>query len=206
MNVGIVPTHISTVAEISGVDLSQPLPNPVFVQIEAAFNQYGVIFFRDQSITPTQQVAFSRRFGEMEFNYNNELWGLKAHPEIFIVSNIEVGGKLIDSKRVGERWRNDMCYTSNPPRATMLHAIEIPVLHGLTLGDTAFANAALAWEALPRHMQEKIERQSVIFDFRARHRPYPPGEEVARRYPPVLHPIVRAHPGDGKKIALRYAG
>jgi taurine dioxygenase len=92
-----------------------------------------------------------------------------------------------------------MSYAARPPRATLLHALEIPELHGLTLGDTEFANAAAAYDALPDAMQQRIGSLHGVFDFRGRTRARGVSEEVARRYPPVTHPIVRTHPRTGRK-------
>ena len=116
----------------------------MFATIERAYNEHGVIFFRDQHITPPQQVAFTRRFGDIEVNIFSERWSVPGSPEIVVVSNITEDGKPIGIKRAGENWHSDMCYTARPPRGTMLYAIEVPVLHGLTLGDTEFASAAAA--------------------------------------------------------------
>ena len=90
---------------------------------------HGVIFFRDQHITPPQQVAFTRRFGEIEFNIFGERWSVPGSPEIVVVSNITEDGRPIGVRRAGENWHSDMCYTARPPRGTMLYAIEIPDLY-----------------------------------------------------------------------------
>ena len=81
----------------------------------------------------------------------------------------------------------------------MLFAVEIPVLHGLTLGDTAFANAAAAWDDLPDSMKCSIDDLNGVFDFRGRKRSSPVSAADAAQYPPVQHPIVRTHPHTGRK-------
>ena len=68
MSIEIIPTGAAIGAEIRGVDLARPIDNETFAAIERAYNDHAVIFFRDQQITPLQQVAFTRRFGEIEFN------------------------------------------------------------------------------------------------------------------------------------------
>ena len=78
----IIPTATALGAEIAGVDLSRPLDDATFVAIERAYDEYGVIFFRGQSITPAQQVAFTGRFGDIEFNIFGERWSVPDHPEI----------------------------------------------------------------------------------------------------------------------------
>ena len=199
MSIEIVPTGTPVGAEIRGVDLSQPLGDNVFATIERAYDEYGVIFFRDQHISPPQQVAFTRRFGEIEYNIFSERWSVPGSPEIVVVSNITEDGKPIGLKRAGENWHSDMCSTARPPRGTLLFALEIPTLHGLTLGDTEFASAAAAYDALPDALRHRIEGRKVIFDFAARKRAFPPSASEIARNPPVRHPIVRTHPRTGRK-------
>jgi taurine dioxygenase len=180
MTIEVIPTGAALGAEIRGVDLSQPLGDNVFALIERAFDEHGVIFFRDQKITPPQQVAFTRRFGEIEYNIFGERWSVEGNPEIVVVSNVTEDGQPIGVKRAGENWHSDMCYTPRPPRGTMLYAHEIPTLHGLPLGDTEFASAA-------------------AFDFVGRKRAFPPTQVEIARNPPVAHPIARTHPKTGRK-------
>lgn len=185
--------------EIVGLDLAAPFDETPFAEIEAAFDQSGVIVIRDQSITPGQLLDFGRRFGEIEVNYNSSKYGLPDHPEIYKISNITKDGKPIGSRRAGENWHSDMIYAASPPRATMLHAIEVPQLHGLMLGDTAFASAAAAYAALPDAMKRRIVGLNGIFDFTGRKRDQAPDAATVKRYPPVQHPIVRTHPRTGVK-------
>lgn len=198
---GIVIRPLGPVAatEITGIDLAQPLDGPVFAEIEAAFDRSGVIVVRDQKITPAQQIAFARRFGDIEVNYNSGKYGLAEHPEIYKISNITQDSKPIGSRRAGENWHSDMIYSAQPPRATMLYAIEVPELHGLMLGDTAFANVAAAFDALPETMKQHIDGVNGVFDFASRTRSEAPDAATVKRYPPVQHPIVRTHPATGRK-------
>ena len=93
----------------------------------------------------------------------------------------------------------DMSYAERPARATMLYAREVPTLHGLTLGDTAFANTAVAWDRLPDEMKQRLEGLQGIFDFRGRKRSSPVSAANVAQYPPVQHPIVRTHHHTGRK-------
>jgi taurine dioxygenase len=199
MSLEIIPTGAAVGAEIRGVDLSQPLGDNVFAQIEHAYDEHGVVFFRDQRIAPEQQVAFTRRFGEIEFNIFGERWSVPGCPEIVVVSNITDDGKPIGIRRAGENWHSDMCYAARPPRGTMLYAREIPTLHGLPLGDTEFASAAAAWDALPAALRNFLAGKRAMFDFSARKRALTPTREEIERNPPVTHPIVRTHPHTGRK-------
>jgi taurine dioxygenase len=199
MAIEIVPTGAALGAEIRGVDLAAPLDEARFAEIERAFDEHGVIFFRNQNLSPAQQVAFTRRFGEIEFNIFGERWSVADAPEIVVVSNITEDGRPLGIRRAGENWHSDMCYTARPPRATMLYAHEIPELYGLPLGDTEFASAAAAWEALPPALQRRLMGRRAVFDFTGRKRAFPPTAEEIARNPPVRHPIVRTHPRTGRK-------
>ena len=194
-----IPSGAALGAEIRGVDLAQPLDDATFAAIERAYAAHGVVFFRDQRITSPQQVAFTRRFGEIELNVFGERWSVPGSPEIVVVSNVTEDGRPIGVRRAGENWHSDMCYTARPPRGTILYAIEVPELRGLSLGDTEFASTAAAWDALPRSLREWIDGRRVTFDFRARKRAFPPTEAEIARFPPVQHPIVRTHPESGRK-------
>jgi len=88
MSIEVIPTGAALGAEIRGVDLARPIDDKTFAAIERAYNDHAVIFFRDQHITPSQQVAFTRRFGEIEFNIFGERWSVPGSPEIVVVSNV----------------------------------------------------------------------------------------------------------------------
>jgi taurine dioxygenase len=199
MSIEIIPTGAALGVEIRGIDLSQPLGDNAFALIERAYDEHGVVFFRDQHITPPQQVAFTRRFGEIEFNIFSERWSVAGSPEIVVVSNVTEDNKPIGVRRAGENWHSDMCYTARPPRGTMLYAHEIPDLFGLPLGDTEFASAAAAWSALPETMQQFLDGRRATFDFQGRKRALTPTQAEIERNPPVTHPVVRSHPRTGRK-------
>ena len=187
-----------TGAEILGVDLAAELSDSVFGSIQDALDANGVVFLRDQKLTPQQQVAFTARFGTPDVNFNALRFGIDGSPEIYIISNITKDGKPIGTRRAGENWHTDMSYAKEPAAATMLYAVEVPELYGLSLGDTAFANAAAAWDALPDEMHAEILGLRGVFDFRGRKRSSPVSKEDAAKYPPVEHPIVRQHPRTGR--------
>jgi taurine dioxygenase len=182
MSIEIVPTGAALGAEICGVNLAEPVDDETFDAIERAYNDHGVIFFRDQHVTPLQQVAFTRRFGEIEFNIFGERWSVPGSPEIVVVSNVTEDGSPIGVRRAAENWHSDMCYASRPPRGTMLHALEISELFGLTLGDTEFASAAAAWDTLPERVQRHLDGRRAVFDFTGRKRAFPPTQAEIDRY------------------------
>ena len=121
-----------------------------------------------------------------------------------MVSNITEDGRPLGVRRAGENWHSDMCYAARPPRGTMLYALEIPDLFGLTLGDTEFASAAAAWDTLPEVLRRKIDGRHAVFDFTGRKRAFPLTQAEIDRNPPVRHPIVRTHPYRAQ-VPLRHA-
>ena len=199
MGIEVRPASPATGAEILGADIGAGLDDNEFAAVRAAFDKHGVIVLRNQTLTPEKQVAFTRRFGEPEFNFNAARFGIDGSPEIYLISNVVEHGAPIGTRRAGETWHTDMSYAERPAGATMLYAVEVPVLHGLGLGDTCFANSAAAWDALPCAMQEEIRDLRGIFDFRGRKRSSPVSAEDIAQYPPVEHPIVRTHPRTGRK-------
>lgn len=199
MGIEVIPSGAGAGAELRGIDVGAELSEADFAIVQRALDEHGVIFARDQHLTPERQVAFSARFGEVEVNHNAKLFGIDGSPEIYLISNVMEGGKPIGTVRAGETWHSDMCYAKRPALATMLYAVEVPTLHGLSLGDTAFANAAAAWDALPEEMKSAIDGLEAIFDFRGRKRSSPVLPETLEKYPPVRHPVVRRHPNTGRK-------
>ena len=81
----------------------------------------------------------------------------------------------------------------------MLYALEVPNIFGLALGDTEFASAAEAWDALPQPIKQRIDGRHAVFDFSGRKRAFPPTRAEIDRFPPVRHPVVRIHPNTGRK-------
>ncbi len=133
-------------AEIHGVDLAGDLSNQAFDEIHQAFLDHHAIFFRDQDLTPGQQVAFGRRFGKP--NIYPFVEGLAEAPEIFEILRTET-----DERNFGGAWHSDSTYLPRPPIATLLYAHEVPSVGG----DTLFANTRLAYEALSDGMKAALE-------------------------------------------------
>lgn len=199
MTIEIRPTGAAAGAEILGVDLAEGLDEATAAAVHEALDVHGVIVLRHQTLTPEQQIAFTRCFGEPDVNFNALRFGVDGNPEIYRISNITENGEPIGTRRAGETWHTDMSYAKHPAKATMLYAVEVPRLHGLTLGDTWFANAAAAYDALPGETKDAIAGLKGVFDFRGRKRSSPVSAEDIANYPPVEHPIVRTHPRTGRK-------
>ena len=120
MFIEVIPTGAAIGAEIRGVNLAHPLDDATFAKVEEAYNTHGVIFFRNQRLTPPQQVAFTRCFGEIELNIFGERWSVPGNPQIVVVSNVTEGGRAVGVRRAGENWHSDVCYTAQPPRGNAL--------------------------------------------------------------------------------------
>lgn len=181
-------------AEIHGVDLAQ-LDEEIFAEIHHAFMENLVIFFRDQTITPDQQVAFSARFAPI--GYYPFLKGLPDHPAV-----IEVRKEPEDELNFGGVWHTDTAYLAKPPMGSVLYAKEIPE-NG---GDTMFANLYLAYETLSDPMKAMLDGRKAVNSSRK-------GDAAAGRQKSVdenpkdasdvqtesTHPALRTHPETGRQ-------
>ena len=190
-------------AEIAGVDLSKPLDDATFAEIETAFATWSVIVFRDQHIAPDDQLAFARRFGELEINAF-EKHALDGHHGVLKISNIVEDGRPLGYADAGSFWHSDMSYTKTPPRLTMLYALEVPLnADGSPKGDTWFASAVDAYDALDAETRQRIEGRTATHFFGAKKRgvkkPVAVTQEQLDKNPPVDHPIARTHPVTGRK-------
>ncbi|HEX2824724.1 MAG TPA: TauD/TfdA family dioxygenase [Burkholderiales bacterium] len=193
-------------AEIRGIDLSQPLDDKTFQQIVDAFHEHEVVFFRDQTLTPDQHVAFSRRFGELEHHVRADRCR-PGYPELFVVSNVIENGKPIGSQDAGLFWHSDLCYMAEPSRGSIFYAREVPVDDsGEPLGDTLFASATAAYDALPESTRQRISGLQAINSYaKGYYRDRNSGprpeltEEQKKKTPDMPHPIARTHPYTGRK-------
>jgi taurine dioxygenase len=193
-------------AEIRGIDLSQPLDDKTFQGIVDAFHEHEVVYFRDQKLRPEQHVAFSRRFGELEHHVRADRCR-PGYPELFVVSNVIENGKPIGSQDAGLFWHSDLCYMAEPSRGSIFYAREVPIDdNGEPLGDTLFASATAAYDALPEATKQRVAGLQAINSYEKgyyRDRNSGPRpqltEEQKRKTPDMPHPIARTHPYTGKK-------
>ncbi|WP_233836284.1 TauD/TfdA dioxygenase family protein [Paraburkholderia sp. ZP32-5] len=189
-------------AEVLGLDLGQPLADEDFARIHRAHLDYHVLVFRDQRITPDQQIAFSRRFGPLQIHVLHQ-FQLPGYPEVLVVSNIVESGQPIGLGDAGHFWHSDLSYKEKPSLGSLLHAQELPAEGG----DTLFANMHLAWDTLPAHLRNAVEGRAAEHTYLAKYaelqkrspwRPNLSAEQIAQ-VKPVVHPIVRTHPETGRK-------
>jgi taurine dioxygenase len=192
-------------AEIIGVDLSKPVPEELFREIEDVFNNSGVVVFRGQNITEDQHVEFSKRFGDLEIHVRKDAL-MKNRPEIFVVSNVMENGKPVGSIDAGQFWHTDLSYKQVPSRGSLLLAREVPVRDGKSLGDTMFCGTIPAFDGLNAALQVRLEGLNAVHHYEKgynRDRPsgkrVPLTDEQRKALPDVVHPVVRKHPYTGKK-------
>ncbi|MEM8971371.1 MAG: TauD/TfdA family dioxygenase [Pseudomonadota bacterium] len=190
-------------AEIGNVDLSKPVEDATFKEIEDAFVTWSVVVFRNQKMTPESHLAFAQRFGELEINAFTK-FALDDHPGILKLSNVIEDGEPQGYADAGSFWHTDMSYTKTPPRLTMLYAIEIPFDdQGQSRGDTMFASALDAYDALDDETKGLIDGRNAVHFFGAKKRGVKKAVKVSQeqidKNPPVSHPIARTHPISGRK-------
>ncbi|WP_369989039.1 TauD/TfdA dioxygenase family protein [Pseudomonas xanthosomatis] len=201
-NFEIRPFSGAVGAEIVGLDLAKPVNAEDFSRIHRAHLGHHVLVFRDQRITPEQQIAFSRRFGELQIHVLKQFL-LAGHPEILIVSNIIEDGRNLGLGDAGKFWHSDLSYKELPSLGSMLHAQELPSEGG----DTLFADMHKAWDAVPEALRKVVEGRDAAHSYTARYaetkfegswRPTLTAEQLAQ-VQEVIHPVVRTHPENGRK-------
>lgn len=189
-------------AEIIGIDLAKPLNAADFARVHQAHLDYGVVVFRDQHLTPEQQIAFSRRFGELQIHVLSQFL-LANHPEIFIISNIIENGQPVGLGDAGKFWHSDLSYKDTPSLGSMLYAQELPSEGG----DTLFASQNAAFDDLPLALRQALDGKLAAHSYLARYddevfsgirRPTLTAEQIAQ-VKPAIHPVFRTHPETGRK-------
>jgi taurine dioxygenase len=198
----VLPFTAPLGAELTGLDLANPPGDEEFARIHRAHLDHHVLVFRNQRITPAQQVAFSRRFGALQIHVLRQ-FQLATDPEILIISNIKEDGQPIGLGDAGHFWHSDLSYKERPSLGSMLHAQELPEEGG----DTLFANMHLAWDTLPVELKNIVEGRQAEHDYLAqyaelqRRSPWRPNLSAAQiaEVAPVLHPVVRTHPETGRR-------
>jgi taurine dioxygenase len=191
-------------AEVAGVDVSKPLPQADIDAIETTWRERLVVVFHDQSLNDPQLIDFSKNFGELDPPGPNPFGQpfLKDHPELNVISNVVEDGKPIGNLGDGEAvWHADMTYVDVPPKAAMLHALEVPPPEAG--GNTHFANMFAAYEALPADLKQAAEGKIAIHDASRNsagmlRKGYQEVTDV-RQTVGARHPLVRTDPKTGRK-------
>ncbi len=179
-------------AEISGVDLSQPLDDATFQAIHRVWLDNEVIVFPGQSLSEDQQIAFAQRFGELQPVRTTP--GLYKNPYVLMVTNVVIDGQKGALPDGEMQFHSDQCYYETPAMATMLFGIEVPP----SGGDTLFSSATAVYESLPAKMKARLEGLQAlnVYD-------YGNGATIKGAIDPnapkFAHPVVRTHPESGRK-------
>jgi taurine dioxygenase len=194
--VTVLPAGNALGAEIQGVDL-RTIDADDFARIYRAWLEHSVLLFRAQNLTDENLIAFSKRFGELDWAPVQETGRrfVEGHPEIYVVSNVMENGAPIGSLGAGEAtWHTDMSYLEDPPKASVLYALEIPA----TGGNTYFNNMYRAYETLPNALKNRIEGKRLKHDGTYNSGGYV-RQGIAASNDPVtspgtFHPLVCTHP------------
>lgn len=184
-------------AEILGVDLRTPLDAGDWRRIDAAFAEHGVVFFRDQDLTPEEHIAFGGHFGPI--NVNRFFTPVPGHPQI-----AEVRKEPHHRKNIGEVWHTDHSYDEIPALGSVLLAREVPEVGG----DTMFANMYLAYETLSDGYKRMLDGLRAVHSSRHIFGPKASyhGNDLKDRLgnaelavQDAVHPVVISHPTTGRK-------
>jgi alpha-ketoglutarate-dependent taurine dioxygenase len=175
-------------ARITGADLSAPLPPASREAIRAALRERHIVVFPGQRLTREQQYAFTAQFGAVAAHHARGAPG-KRYAVAHVLSNLDEDGHPVarSSPAGNDHWHTDKPYNPAPPALTTLYAVELPP----SGGDTAFANTALAYAALPDETKRRIAGLRAVFA--------PKFVTDPRRRRAVDHPLARTHPETGRK-------
>ena len=208
MSLRVMPHDSILGATVVGLDLADPRTDAELELIRHSMATYGFLRFPDQNLQEQHMVNFASEFGSLEINVattNRDV----PFPQVMTLSNILEDGVKIGFSDAGQGWHTDMSYSKPIALANMLYGVKVPVRDGKPLGDTQFADMALAYDMLPDNVKAKIANLSAEHDFnkfwemmRAKpgsDRP-PLTDEQRTEKPPVVHPIVMRHPVSRRRI------
>jgi taurine dioxygenase len=207
----VVPTGVGLGAEICGIDVTT-VDKESFKKIKKAFYEHQVLVFRNQKMTDSEMLEFSRFFGEIDLprktRIDKDPW-ISEHPEIIVVTNLkDEKGKPLGALGDGEaKWHADMTYLEEVPLASVLFAIEIPEKDEPgNNGETGFCDQYLAYETLPEDLKERIKDLRLVHDHvhNSAGEVTPNWEEQKSPLdtPGERHPITVSHHATGRKHLL----
>jgi alpha-ketoglutarate-dependent 2,4-dichlorophenoxyacetate dioxygenase len=208
MTVEIRQLHPLFAGEVGGVDLRQPLRKDEVAAIEAGMDRYAVLVFHDQQLTDEQQVAFSKKFGEIELAVNSNITKpeeRRLSVELADISNLDRDNQIFqrdDRRRMfnlgNQLWHSDSSFRAVPAKYSLLSARAIPKAGG----NTEFADMRAAYDALDDATKAEVEdlvcEHSLIYsrgllgfaEF---------AEDEKAAFAPVRQRLVRTHPVTGRK-------
>ena len=190
------PANTAVGAFVNNLDLSEPLDDAVAAELLDAHAQYGVLFFRDQTLSPEQHIELAQRLGQI--NVNRFFTPVGGFPQI-----AEVRKEPDQVTNVGGGWHTDHSYDQIPALGSLLYARELPEQGG----DTLFASTYAALDALSSGMQKMLSRLSAVHSSRhvfgaGANRPADlntrfGNAEAATQ--DAVHPVIVEHPRSGRK-------
>jgi alpha-ketoglutarate-dependent 2,4-dichlorophenoxyacetate dioxygenase len=212
----IRPLHPLFVGEVGDVDLREPLSPATIAALHAGMDRYGILVFHDQSMTPEQQRTMTAQLGTLELGFarvvHNRGKEAPATPprtgyaEVADMSNVGADGKPVErsdrkivSNMANQLWHSDSSFQNPPAKYSLLLAVRLPSWGG----DTEFCDLRAAYDALDPRM--KAELEGLEAEHYALHSRIMLGDEdysdaAKSVFPPVMWPIVRRHPGSGRKL------
>ncbi len=207
MPLSFTPLHPLFAARADGIDLRDPLNGATACEIEAAMDRYAVLAFRGQDITEDEQLAFTAAFGPMDPGRHLAVrQHRRVRPEFADVSNLDEQGNVADrnhrrilSNMATRLWHTDSSYKKPAAKFSLLYCSAIPDWGG----ETEFADMRAAYDALPEQLRREAEGRSAehyVHHSRAMLGFEPSPEDIAGAIPPVTWPLVRVHPGSGRKL------
>ena len=195
--------------EAAGVDLSQPLADAVFRELERAFYAHQVLALRGQDLSAAQFLAFARRLGPPQPHVIDQFHH-PDDPNILVLSNVKQGGRPTGLQDAGSYFHTDYSYLAVPARATTLYSQVVPKVGG----DTLFANQQAAYDDLPKAMKQQIEPLLAIHHYGNRKDVDEASRTAAsvlsdaqkEKMPLITHRIARPHPVTGRKALYAVSG
>jgi len=187
-------------AEVFGVELSAGVDDALFRALYDAFLRYQVLLFPPRELPPGDQVAFARRFGEVQVHVMNQ-YHADGYPELYRLSNLDRNGKPSGHHpdRGTLAWHSDGSWQRVTGQATIIYGEVMPQ----SGGQTHFCDMYGAYERLSASWKTRVAGlravHSLDFSRNRRHGEDPLTEAQRLAKPPVDHPIVRTHPETGRK-------
>jgi len=183
--------------EVTGVDI-KTMDETTWSKIYQAWLDRNVMVVRDQDLTIPDFIAYSERFGPVT-PHPSKSTRHPDHPKITMlgINKFDAEGKLREEiyRRGAEGWHTDGAYNQAPFKATQLYALAVPSRGGNTL----FANAYAAYDALPQRLKDRLEGVMGAFAYAGRRGKARLLNREDQEWQPVFHPIIRTHPETGRK-------
>ena len=184
-------------AEVSGVDLSQPLDDATQKEIRDAWLEHLVLFYRDQDLSIEEHKRFGRYFGELHIHPVLQPLRDEGHPEIIVLESTE------ERPFVASGWHSDVTFQREPPLGSILKAVEVPAVGG----DTMWANMYAAYDALSDKMQRLLsELRGVHNGSFFRRQATEKTLSGLQADEETTHPVIRTHPETGRKALFVNSG